>query len=330
MLYYFSAQETENVKQKNSVVDNSEKGKSHDSRYASGQRDGQYRSEQPHRQRHEKLTISTGNKVEKSENQSIRDNYRKTQGEKQRHYEQRDQLRNNKEVNKQRNKESGQCQNQFRNQQKHDDKIPLEKSFHNQNNKQEQCPEKNDYNRDNGRNDTQPSAARKQPEVKRENQSSRTGRNRDSSDQQSSHMDGSYKKNYTKYDQTDHKKLDGADKTQKSARSEYNAPNYRNRREKQGRVGEAGEVRQSTESYRERTGTCGQNPRQSENQKENRHSGKTQYKENKDASNREKEGADKRTDKVTTKNAREDIKQTPKNKVGFSKVVDITVYIVYS
>lgn len=226
------------------------------------------------------------------------------------------------EVNKHRNKESDPSRNQLRSQQKHDhqgkDQVtdhrekPRERSMHNQNNKQEQYPEKRHYNYDNKRNDTQPGTARidkqnKEPEVKHEDQSGRSGRNRDGSGQQSNQTDGNYRKNYTKYDKIDHKKLDGIDNTNKTARAEYSTPNYRNKSEKQGRVGEGGEVEQNAQNYRERTGADSQNPQQSVNQ----HHGRTQY----SISNREKEDVDKRAENVSTKKTREDVKETPKNKV---------------
>ena len=314
-----------------SAVHHSEKDRSRDSRQPDGQRDGQYRGERSNQERNDKPTTSAGDKVEKGGNQISRDNYRKSQGEKHQQYEPRDQLRNNKEVNKYRNEENDRRENQFRNQQKHDRQAkdrrekPGERSMQNQNNKQEQCPEKRNYDHNNKRNDTQPSTARikqsKQPEIKHENQSSR---NREGSGQQSNQTDGNYRKNYARYDKTNH----GVNNTHNTSRSEYSAQNYRNNSEKQGRVGVGGEVEKNTQNYRERTGADSQNPQQSENQKVNKHHERT-HKESKDISNREKEDVmEKRVDNVSGKNASGDIKQTPKNKVGLSKIEDITLFLV--
>jgi hypothetical protein len=272
--------------------------------------------------------------------QGIRDNHRKNQNVDQQPYQRGDQGRNNKEVDNYRNKESDRSRYQPRGQQKHehqtkDQHVDQHKKTRERPNQiqyskeKEQGLEKKDDKHNDRRNDRPSRIERvdkqsKQPEIRHGNQS---GKNDKVSGQQNNQMGDSYRKDYPKYDKTDHKKSEVGDST----RVEDRTPNYRS----EGHKGEkqsgaltdqsGSKVEQNVRINRGGAGPGGKRPQQSR-EKQSEHYGRTprgdvqQYRESRDVSYKKQENANKGAHNVSTKTKREDMKQTPQSNTSVPRV----------
>ena len=272
--------------------------------------------------------------MERSGYQGIRDDRRKNQDAGRQQYEQADQVPNNKEIAKQRNKESDRSRNPARVEQKHEHqakgqhveqhKKPHERPDHSQYSKEkERGPEKKDdkhhYNR---RNDPLSKSERadnksKQPEVGYGNQSGKSGKDRG---QQDNKKDDNYRKDYPQYDK------------EGGGSAHDRAPNYRGKShkgEKQGggkteQNNRGSKVEQNVHINREGAATDGKRPQQpcgKQNEKNRRDV--QQYKEHhRDMSKNDQESANKRTHNVSNKTEREDMKQLSENNESVTRVED--------